>query len=52
MLNTYEFNSGIRRSCKRQSNAFDKSVRSAPNDFFLSATDFHFQALILDSAEH
>ena len=52
MLNPYAFNFAMRGSCERQSNAFDKSVRSAPNDFFLSVTDFRFQALILDSAEH
>ena len=41
MLNPYGFGLAIKRSCERQSNAFDRSVRSAPNVFLLSA-DFHF----------
>ena len=36
------FNLAIRRSWEKHSNAFDKSVRHAPNDFLLSAADFKF----------
>ena len=45
MLNPYAFNFEIRRSCERQSNAFDKSVRSAPNHCLLSVSDFHFSRI-------
>ena len=45
MLNPYEFIFTIRRSCERQSNAFDKSVRSALNDFLMSVADFHFSSI-------
>ena len=45
MLNPYAFNFATRRSCERQSNAFDKSVKSAPNDFLLSFADFHFSSV-------
>ena len=45
MLNPYTFNFAIRRSCERQPNAFDKSVRSAPNGFLLSVTDFHSSSI-------
>ena len=41
MLNPYAFNFAIRGS-ERQSNAFEKSVRSAPNDALLSVADFNF----------
>ena len=42
MLKPYAFNFAIKRSCKRQSNAFNKSLRSAPNDLILLLADFHF----------
>ena len=45
MLKLYEFNFAIKRSFERQSNAFDKSVRSSPNDFLLSVADFHFPSI-------
>ena len=45
MLKLYAFNFAIRRSCERQSNAYDKSVRSVPNDFLLSVADFHFSSI-------
>ena len=45
MLNPYAFNFTFRRSCERQSNAFDKSVRSVPNDFLLSVADFYFSSI-------
>ena len=45
MLNPYAFNFAIRRSVGGQSNAFDKSVRSASNDFSLSVADFHFLSI-------
>ena len=44
MLNAYAFNFAIRR-CERQSNAFDKSVRSASNDFLVSVADFHLSSI-------
>ena len=45
MLNPYAFNFAMRGSCERQSDAFDKSVRSAPNDALLSVADFHFSRI-------
>ena len=42
MLNLYAFSFAIRRSCERQSNVFNKYVKSVPNDFLLSVADFHF----------
>ena len=45
MLNPNASSFVIKRSCKRKSNSFDKYVRSAPNDLFLSVIDFHFSSI-------
>ena len=45
MLYPYAFNFVIRRSYERQSNAFYTSVRSAPNNFFLSVADCHSSSI-------
>ena len=45
MLNPYALNFAIKRSSERQSNAFNKSERSAPNDFPLSVIDFNFSSI-------
>ena len=42
MLNRYDFDFATRRSSERQLNTFNKSVRSALNDFLFSVADFHF----------
>ena len=42
MLNPYAFSLAIKRSWERQSNAFNRPVRSAPNIFLLSIAVFHF----------
>ena len=42
MLNPYAFSLAIKKSCERHSNAFDRSVRSAPKVFLLPIADFHF----------
>ena len=42
MLNSYAFSLAFKRSWERQSNAFDRSVRCAPNIFLLSIADFNF----------
>ena len=42
MLNPYAFSLAIKSSLERQSNAFDRSVRSVPNICLLSIADFHF----------
>ena len=39
MLNPYAFSLAIKSSSERQSNVFDRSVRSAPNIFLLSIAD-------------
>ena len=41
----HAFNFAIRRSYERQSNAFDKYVKSAPNDLLLSVSHFHFSRI-------
>ena len=46
-LNPYSFNFAI---IERQYNAFDKSVRNAPNDFLLLVADFHFPGI--DTRQH
>ena len=42
MLNPNAFSLASKRSWERQSNAFDRSVRNAPNVSLLSIADFHF----------
>ena len=37
----YAFSLAIKRSCEKQSNAFDRSFRSAPNIFLLPIVYFH-----------
>ena len=41
-LNPYAFSLAIKSSWERQTNAFDRAVRIAPNIFLLSTADFHF----------
>ena len=42
MLNPYAFSLAIKRSWEKQSNAFDRSVRSTPSAFLILIADFHF----------
>ena len=44
-LKPYEFNFAIIKSCGRQSNALERSVRRAPNTFPLSTAFFHFSVI-------
>ena len=51
-LKPYAFNFAIMRSCGKQSKAFDRSVRTAPNVLPLSTEFFHFLSWLEDSATH
>ena len=42
MLNPYKFCLAIKRAWERQSNAFDRSVRTESRIFLLSIADFYF----------
>ena len=42
MLHLYTLSFAIKKPCERQLKAFDKSVRSAPNDFLLPVPDLPF----------
>ena len=44
-LKPYEFNFAIFKSCGRQSNALEMSVRKAPDAFPLFTTFFHFSII-------
>ena len=44
-LKSYACSLAVKNSCNKQSNALDKSVKSAPKELPLSTNDFHLSSI-------